>query len=141
MSIEQSVGAVIKYDAPIESLHEQQFLLLKNRRGYWGFPQGHKEKGETELQTLVREVSEETGIISLKIISFIGKIRYSFFKNDGMKSSKEVSFYFATTDTKNVVLSEEHEDYIWTNFSDSMSYLDHRQLRLIMFKGHKKGLY
>ena len=58
MASEQSVGAVIKYKSPDSKIAE--FLLLRNRRGFWGFPQGHKERGETELQTLVREVMEET---------------------------------------------------------------------------------
>jgi len=141
VKIEQSVGAVIKYKTSLDNMEHSEFLLLKNRRGYWGFPQGHREKGETEIQTLTREVNEETGIVSIEILSFIGKINYSFFKSDGMKSNKEVSFYFATTPTRSIKLSEEHDDYIWTTFEEAMSYLDHRQLRLIMLKGHKKGLY
>ena len=64
------MGAVIKYWSPNgEGGTNSEFLLLRNRRGFWGFPQGHKEKGETELQTLVREVTEETGIRSIDIQS------------------------------------------------------------------------
>ena len=87
------MGAVIKYWSPDgERGTNSEFLLLRNRRGFWGFPQGHKERGETELQTLVREVTEETGIKSIDIQSYIGKISYSFFRGDGMKSDKEVIF-------------------------------------------------
>jgi 8-oxo-dGTP pyrophosphatase MutT (NUDIX family) len=120
---------------------ESEFLLLKNRRGFWGFPQGHKEKGETETQTLIREVFEETGIVCLYIQSYIGRIHYSYFKADGMKSEKEVRFYSATTTTRNVTISKEHDDYKWVKFSDALCIIDHRQLKSILVRGHRKGLY
>ncbi|HEX2487410.1 MAG TPA: NUDIX domain-containing protein [Nitrososphaeraceae archaeon] len=141
MNIEKSVGAVIKYQSPSSKMKDPQFLLLRNRRGYWGFPQGHKEEGETEIQTLFREVYEETGINYLNILSFIGRIRYSFFKGEGVKSRKEVSFYYATTSIRDITLSNEHDDFIWTTFSESLTYLNRKQLRSIMIEGHEKGFY
>ena len=140
MALEQSIGAVIRCCTSVENA-ESEFLLLKNRRGFWGFPQGHKEKGETETQTLIREVFEETGIVCLYIQSYIGRIHYSYFKADGMKSEKEVRFYFATTTTRNVIISKEHDDYKWVKFSDALCILDHRQLKSILVRGHRKGLY
>ena len=146
MIIERSIGAVIKYNnkaTPEETFsgYPSEFLLLKNRRGFWGFPQGHKEKGETEIQTLIREVLEETGITSLDIRSYIGRIHYSYFKSNGMKSEKEVSFYFAVTHSKNVEISYEHDEFRWAPFTDALFMLHHQQLKLIMAKGHRKGLY
>lgn len=140
MALEQSIGAVIRYGTSLENV-ESQFLLLRNRRGFWGFPQGHKEKGETEVQTLIREVCEETGIVSLYIQSYIGRINYSYFKADGMKSEKEVRFYFALTSTRKIMISKEHDDYKWVTFSNALCILDHRQLKSILIKGHRKGLY
>jgi 8-oxo-dGTP pyrophosphatase MutT (NUDIX family) len=139
VGLEQSIGAVIKYQAAPEDASE--FLLLRNRRGFWGFPQGHKEKGENEIQTLVREVLEETSIRALEIQSYIGKIQYSYFKGDGMKSEKEVRFYFATTPTREVKISEEHADFRWVTLADALNMLDHAQLKLVLVKGHRKGLY
>ena len=140
MALEQSIGAVIRYGTSLENT-ESEFLLLRNRRGFWGFPQGHKEKGETEIQTLIREVSEETGIVFLCVQSYIGRIHYSYFKADGMKSEKEVRFYFATTSTRKIKISKEHDDCKWVTFSDALCILDHRQLKSILIKGHRKGLY
>jgi bis(5'-nucleosidyl)-tetraphosphatase len=141
VNIEKSVGAVIKYQSPSSKMKDPEFLLLRNRRGYWGFPQGHKEEGETEIQTLFREVYEETGINSLNILSFIGRIRYSFFKGEGVKSRKEVSFYYATTSIRDITLSNEHDDFIWTTFSESLTYLNRKQLKSIIIEGHEKGFY
>jgi bis(5'-nucleosidyl)-tetraphosphatase len=141
VALEQSIGAVIKFQNSFEDGQSSEFLLLRNRRGFWGFPQGHKEKGESEIQTLIREVLEETGIKALDIHSYIGKINYSYFKGDGMKSEKEVTFYFATTSTREIKISEEHADFRWVTLSDALSMLDHVKLKFILSKGHRKGLY
>jgi len=140
VALEQSIGAVIKYQPSLEA-KSSEFLLLRNRRGFWGFPQGHKEKGESEIQTLIREVREETGIRDLDIHSYIGDIRYSYFKGDGMRSEKEVRFYFATTPTKQVKISMEHADFRWVTLLDALNMIDHAKLKLILTRGHSKGLY
>lgn len=44
-------------------------LLLIFRRNHWDLPKGKIDSGETEEQTAVREVEEETGVSGLKIIS------------------------------------------------------------------------
>ncbi len=141
MTIELSVGAIIRYQTMEYNKDYAEFLLLRNKRGFWGFPQGHKERGENDIQTLQREVQEETGIVNLEIHQYIGKIQYKYFRADGLRSEKEVKFYFATTPTREVIISNEHEDFKWTNYLDALSLLDHRQLKSIILKGRRKGLY
>lgn len=141
MTIELSVGAIIRFQTMEYNKDYAEFLLLRNKRGFWGFPQGHKERGENDIQTLQREVQEETGIVNLEIHQYIGKIQYKYFRADGLRSEKEVKFYFATTPTREVIISNEHEDFKWTNYLDALSLLDHRQLKSIILKGRRKGLY
>jgi len=146
VTLERSIGAVIKYQSPIAGAainfsNAADFLLLRNRRGFWGFPQGHKEKGETEIETLKREVSEETGIDNIEVQSYIGRIRYSFFRPDGMKSNKEVTFYYAISSGRDITISKEHEGFKWVTYTDALSLLNHRQLISILVRGHRKGLY
>lgn len=40
-----------------------QYILVLG--GDWGFPKGHMEAGETELDTALREIREETGVDAL----------------------------------------------------------------------------
>lgn len=59
MSYEKSCGAVVfrKYHGNTE------LLLIKHTGGdHWSFPKGHVELGETEEQTALREIMEETSI-------------------------------------------------------------------------------
>ena len=59
MGYEKSCGAVVfrRYHGNTELL-----LIKHTAGGHWSFPKGHVEEGETEEQTAVREVLEETGI-------------------------------------------------------------------------------
>ena len=54
MKYEKSCGAII--------IKEGKVLLLQEVEGHWSFPKGHVENNETEIETVVREVKEETNL-------------------------------------------------------------------------------
>ena len=58
MTYEKSCGAVVftKVDDEI------RYLLVSNKEGIYGFPKGHVEENETEQETAIREVYEETNL-------------------------------------------------------------------------------
>lgn len=58
MKYEKSCGSVI-YKLENKSIY---ILLIKHNKGHWSFPKGHMETGETEYQTAIREVKEETNL-------------------------------------------------------------------------------
>ena len=51
---EKSCGCII--------IEKGKVLLIQQTKGHWGFPKGHVELGETEIETAKREVKEETNI-------------------------------------------------------------------------------
>ena len=55
---EKSCGAVVFtwVDGDIK------YVIIQSLAGYYGFPKGHMEAGESEKQTALREVYEETGL-------------------------------------------------------------------------------
>jgi len=53
-----------------------EFLLIRDRNGFWVFPKGHLEPGETPEEAAVREVWEETGI-QARVIVPLGTTRYT----------------------------------------------------------------
>ena len=59
MSYEKSCGAIVfrKYHGNTELL-----LIKSTVGGHWSFPKGHVEAGETETETALREIMEETSI-------------------------------------------------------------------------------
>ena len=51
---EKACGCVI--------IEKNKVLLIQQTEGHWGFPKGHVEIGETEIETAMREVKEETNL-------------------------------------------------------------------------------
>jgi 8-oxo-dGTP pyrophosphatase MutT (NUDIX family) len=58
MKKEKSCGAVVMRTVD----RQMQVLVIHQVQGHWGFPKGHVEEEETEEQTAVREIHEETGL-------------------------------------------------------------------------------
>ena len=61
---EISAGAVLHL---MDKNFEINYLILNYSYGHWDFPKGNIESGETEIETIKREVMEETGISRYKI--------------------------------------------------------------------------
>ncbi len=59
MKKEKSCGAIVyrTRDSWVEVL-----LIRHKNGGHWAFPKGHVEKQETEEETALREIKEETGL-------------------------------------------------------------------------------
>lgn len=55
MKFEKSCGCITFNE-------KNEVLLIHSVNGHWGMPKGHMEPGETELETAIREVKEETNI-------------------------------------------------------------------------------
>jgi 8-oxo-dGTP pyrophosphatase MutT (NUDIX family) len=100
--------------------------------GHWDFPKGHIDDGETEIQTALRELEEETGITHANIIEgFRDTITYTFSGDQG-PIEKEVVFFIAITKESKVVLSHEHIDYSWLDFDSAFSRLTYDNARQVL---------
>lgn len=125
------------------------YLLLHYTSGHWDFPKGHIEKGETEEETLRREVFEETGIKDLKIIpGFFEKYRYFYKakgdeykrrKEKGKKTliSKAVMFYLAKTNEKEVKISYEHIGSEWLPYEKAMGRITFKNPKKVLEKAKR----
>ena len=97
-----------------------RYLLLKYPAGHWDLPKGNIEKGEEPIQTMKREVKEETGIGDLKVLGgFEHKIEYHYMR-DGRRVHKTVVFFLAETEAEKVTISFEHKDYGWFSFAQAL---------------------
>ena len=58
MKTEKSCGAVVF----TRENGEARYVIIRSTEGFFGFPKGHMEPGETEQETALREIREETGL-------------------------------------------------------------------------------
>ncbi len=109
MLYKQSAGVIIAQ----KKRDLVQYLLLRNRKGEWGFPKGGIEEGETLLETACRETKEETGIEKLQFQKgFKERIQYSY-QRENKKFWKTVDYFLAISGSKKIKLSSEHNKYLW----------------------------
>lgn len=149
MPLEKSAGAVIfrkESQSSENSLRGKKgivkYLLLhypstsKAPREYWDFPKGHIEKGEKELDTVKREVEEETGLKDLEFLEgFKEWIKY-FFRFKGKTIFKIVTFYLAETKTKEVKVSFEHTSFKWLSYEEALEQLTFKNAQKILEKAN-----
>lgn len=128
MPLEKSAGAVIfRKERGIV-----KYLLLHYESRHWDFPKGHIEKGEKELETVKREVEEETGLKDLEFIEgFKEWIKY-FFRYKEKNVFKIVTFYLAETKTEKVEISFEHIDYKWLPYEEALEQLTFKNAKEIL---------
>ena len=130
MKFEKSAGAVMfRFQN-----NERLFLLLRYSQGHWGFPKGHVEKNETELETLSREIEEETKIKQFDLNPKFRETIFYYFTNSGQKVRKEVVFYLAETNKKEVSLSVEHIDFDWLSFEKAFEKLSFSNTKSLLKK-------
>ena len=131
MKFEKSCGAIIyrRIDGELE------FLSISNRGdGHWGFPKGHIEKNESEEETAIREVNEETGLQVNLIFGFRESVEY-LVKQD---TKKEVVFFLAQNNEQVVCIQlDEIKDYKWANFQDSKQLLDYESSKVVLEKAYE----
>ncbi len=95
MKKDKSYGAIVIKDNCV--------LLVKHKRGHWGLPKGHKENDETDIETAIREVKEETNV-DIEIISDKFFVE-SYTMDNGVE--KDVIYYIAKPVSDNLVNQEE----------------------------------
>ncbi|MBE6137716.1 MAG: NUDIX domain-containing protein [Erysipelotrichaceae bacterium] len=84
---EYSCGAILyTYEEGI-----RKYILVMEASGTYGFPKGHKEGNETDMETAIREIKEETGIDPEFIPNLKRTIRYKLIN----QIEKEVTFFVA----------------------------------------------
>lgn len=111
--------------------NKNYYLIIKSLNGDVGFPKGHMETGESEFETAIRELKEETGV-EVKIISdFRYQIEYPLPR---VPNAIKQSVYFLGKCTSDKIVCQETE-VAWAGF---VSY--EKALEMLTFDETKRML-
>ena len=114
-------------------------LLIHHNLGHYGMPKGHVEFGETEEETALREVFEETGISSYIIDGFREMITYSPKEN----VIKDVIYFVGeTNDFETTPQISEVSEAFFAETSKAVELVTHEEEKKVLEKAIEfyKGL-
>ena len=132
MAKEKSYGAVV-----VRRDTDLQYLILQYGAGHWDLVKGHGKRGESEEETVLRELEEETGIIRATFIpGFREEIHY-FFQRRGHTVYKEVAYYLIETPEEAVTLSDEHIAYQWLPYDEALRAITFGNSKRVVGKAHE----
>ncbi len=124
--VEKSVGAIVVNPAGL-------YLLLNraDKNGdFWEFPKGHQLEDEKDIETLKRELKEETSIEKFELIeNFVGKNEYV---SSSTGNTRIILLYLIKVSNNKVIISQEHKGYMWATFDDALTNLNHDKWKEIL---------
>jgi len=129
---EKSCGAVVF----IRKDNSTKYLFLNYAAGHWDFVKGNVEPNETEKETVLRELKEETGITDAQFLEGYKETIAYFYRRQGLTVHKEVVFFIIETHTEKVQLSFEHVGYIWLDYQHAMEKLTFKNAKDVLQKTH-----
>jgi 8-oxo-dGTP pyrophosphatase MutT (NUDIX family) len=132
MPYEKSAGAVV-----FRENHEPEYLLLHYKGGHWDFVKGNIEEGETEQETVLRELREETGITEGEFLEGFRETINYVYRRKRQVYYKEVVFYLLRTWQKNVKISYEHQGYDWLPYEKALERLTFKNAKQVLQKAKK----
>ena len=92
MADEKSCGAIVF----TKEKGTRKYVIIQGTgmySGFCGFPKGHMEQGETEIETALREVKEETGL-DVTIIDGFRQTDEHYLAREGRPNDKKTNVYF-----------------------------------------------
>lgn len=108
--------------------NEQNELLMIFRRGKWDLPKGKLDAGETVEACAVREVQEETGLITIELENLIGKTYHEYFDKWVNENVVKESWWYKMKSSVNEKLIPQVEEDIelieWVDKKNFKKYLD-----------------
>ncbi len=126
---EKSCGCII--------IENGKVLLIQQTKGHWGFPKGHMEENETEIETAIREVKEETNLD----VEIEKNKRYTIEYVTDKGKNKQVVLFIAKVLTDKIKEQEDEVKAIkWLSFNDAIqtiTYVDMRELLKKILKEEK----
>ena len=129
MKKEKSCGAVV-YKKEHDNLY---YLIIKQSKGHIAFPKGHVEGNETNEETAIREIKEETNIDVLIDNNFKRISTYSPLKG----VIKDVYYYVGTAISDNI--KEDHkevEKVKWCTYEEALQELTYDVDKKILEKAN-----
>ena len=133
MITEKSCGAIVftKENGQI------RYVIIQSNEGIYGFPTGHMEGTETEIQTALREIAEETGL-TVNIIDGFRTEDIHTFPRDGETRLKHIVYFLGESSNQTpIVQNSELRSIYLLDYETAMSVFQFESSRKLLAEAHR----
>ena len=129
MADEKSCGAIVyTYENGV-----RRYVIIRGTgiyKEFCGFPKGHMEPGETEKETALREVKEETGL-DVNILDGFRTMDEHFLAREGRPNDKKMNVYFLAEYRDQEVKAQKSEvsEVVLMDYNEAMQSLQYEESR------------
>ncbi|MFZ2257053.1 MAG: bis(5'-nucleosyl)-tetraphosphatase [Clostridiaceae bacterium] len=110
---------------------KKEYLIIRHVAGHWDFPKGHVENSETEEETALREILEETGLEAIIFDGFRETVNYLV----RGRIPKEVVYFMGRPTTDQVTMQpEEVCDFAFLPYCEARLRLSFESNRKLLDK-------
>lgn len=118
-------------------------VMVRNPDAAWEFPKGSVEPGESETETALRELREESGIRRIELLpDFRDQVSYQY-RRSGREIEKVVTFFIGEVSTPGQVPEEpptrehgwhpkERRWFVWVSEAEAQQRLFHPGMRQLL---------
>ena len=133
MCLERSCGAIVftRVDGEI------RYVIVKEKEGAHSYPKGHMEGQETEMETAVREIYEETGLRPAFLPGFRQEDEYPLAEKPGTR--KRVVYFLAEFEPQALapVMENEIKEIQLLPFDEALALIGHESARDVLRKANR----
>ncbi len=119
--------------------NEIEILLIQDAKDRWTIPKGHIEEGETAKQTAQREISEETGLQEMNVLTWLGKINFRYRRATSLVlMTTEIFLVQAKGDTDKLKPEDWMNGIKWFSSKEALDKIEYEDIGKIILLGLKK---
>lgn len=119
--------------------NEIEILLIQDSKDRWTIPKGHIEEGESPRDTAEREITEETGLKEMKVMTWLGKINFRYRRQNSLVlMSTQIYLVQALGDTDDLKKEEWMNGIGWLKSSDALDKIEYDDIGKLILIGLKK---
>lgn len=134
MKTEHSCGAVVftmENDQPL-------YVIVQSREGFYGFPKGHMEGNETEEETALREIKEETGLSPALLPGFRTEDEHLIPWTHKEPVMKHIVYFLAEYENQPLKAQEEElSSARLMTYEEAMAHFQFESSRRILTEAHQ----
>ncbi|NGX57362.1 MAG: putative mutator protein MutT4 [Chlamydiae bacterium] len=111
------------------------FIIHRTKSGgFWEFPKGHLDEGETQLQAAERELKEETGLELMYLVHKEPLVESYRYEIEGDTRSKQVYYYLAIVQGEVQLQRSEVDDGKWVPLEEAVDHVTYETSRSLCEK-------